>query len=418
MGKYQHIKQHWLLVFLYLFPSYCMAQVSEEWVRRYDGNSNTADAAFALVVNDRGNVSVTGRSAVDGFLNTDYATIKYDASGTDLWVRRYNGPFNDADMATAMVLDMDGNVYVTGESTSGINGAGNAFSNIATVKYNTAGEEQWVAIFDGTTHEQTRDRANDIGLDNLGNVYVAGSSGSAEEDPDNDYVTIKYDKNGVQQWVALFAGPGGEQNSSAHALALDAEGNVYITGQCAMEGFEPLDYATIKYNTDGVQQWVISYNGPGNAFDSAEDIGLDAQGNVYVTGRSRYSDFVDAGEDYATIKYVQSSNVTTSIEDQSTPEALASEALARFRTSHAPNPVITTTRIQYELPVESRVSLQVYDALGRRVATLVNTTQNAGVHYIDFDATGLQKGLYYYRIAVHAGEKSWVQTRKLVVAGK
>jgi uncharacterized delta-60 repeat protein len=357
MSKTQPSQQHWLLVLLFLLPSYCLAQVSEEWVRRFDGDPNTPDAAFALAVDTRGNVYVTGwstgsgtgndffardyatikydkhgrqqwvaryngpgsgfdgavavavdawgnvyvtgQSSVDEFFNTDYATIKYEASGKELWVRRYNGPFNNSDLASALVLDEEGNVYVTGESISGINDGGNTVSNFATVKYTPAGVEQWVAIFD----DSSRDRANAIGVDARGNVYVTGFSGGADEDPDNDYITLKYDKNGVQQWVARFVTPGTEQNSSANALALDSQGNVYVTGQCAMEDASPLDYATVKYSTHGVQQWVAGYDGPGNAFDGAQAIGLDALGNVYVTGVSRMLDLIGGYEDFATIKY-------------------------------------------------------------------------------------------------------------------
>jgi flagellar hook assembly protein FlgD len=95
---------------------------------------------------------------------------------------------------------------------------------------------------------------------------------------------------------------------------------------------------------------------------------------------------------------------------------MASGIPAHFGVSHAPNPVVTTVRMQFELPLEGHVSIQVYDALGREVVTLVNASRTAGVHYTDFDASRLQKGLYYYRITVTAGQKAWVQTRKMIVA--
>ena len=65
-----------------------------------------------------GNVYVTGESGGVGS-GLDYATLKYDPSGKLLWEKRYNGPGNHDDGATAMAVDAAGNVYVTGESRRG-----------------------------------------------------------------------------------------------------------------------------------------------------------------------------------------------------------------------------------------------------------------------------------------------------------
>jgi photosystem II stability/assembly factor-like uncharacterized protein len=76
-----------------------------------------------------------------------------------------------------------------------------------------------------------------------------------------------------------------------------------------------------------------------------------------------------------------------------------------------PNPFNPTTIIQYQLPVASTVSLKVYDALGREVATLVNERKNAGVHQVEFRATNLASGTYFYRL--QAGQ--FVETKKMIL---
>ncbi|MDZ7717560.1 MAG: T9SS type A sorting domain-containing protein [Balneolaceae bacterium] len=76
-----------------------------------------------------------------------------------------------------------------------------------------------------------------------------------------------------------------------------------------------------------------------------------------------------------------------------------------------PNPFNPTTVISYQLPVRSEVRLEVYDMLGRNVATLVNGQVSAGRHTINFDARNLSSGVYLYRLV--AG--SQIMTRKLTI---
>src|SRR5690625_4411415 len=63
-----------------------------------------------------------------------------------------------------------------------------------------------------------------------------------------------------------------------------------------------------------------------------------------------------------------------------------------------PNPFNPSTIIRYNLAAESDVQLDVFDTLGRRVATLVEGTKSAGAHTVNFDASGLNSGIYFYRL--------------------
>ncbi len=76
-----------------------------------------------------------------------------------------------------------------------------------------------------------------------------------------------------------------------------------------------------------------------------------------------------------------------------------------------PNPFNPTTTIRYSLAHRSQVTLAVFNALGERVATLVNEMQESGTHDARFDASGLASGVYFYRLL--AG--SYVETRQLVL---
>lgn len=77
-----------------------------------------------------------------------------------------------------------------------------------------------------------------------------------------------------------------------------------------------------------------------------------------------------------------------------------------------PNPFNPSTNINFSLPQTSKVTLNVYDMLGRKVATLLNNKQlNAANHSVKFDASALASGMYIYRI--EAG--SFTSTRKMML---
>jgi uncharacterized delta-60 repeat protein len=267
--------------------SLCYAQ---EWITIYDGPANGWDEAKAIAVDGSGNVYVTGRSLGSG-TDWDYATIKYNSSGDTVWVRRYNGPGNYTDDAEAIAVDGSGNVYVTGRSW----GSGSDY-DWATIKYNASGAEQWVRRYNGPYN--IIDEAYAIAVDGSGYVYVTGFS-VWQSSTSEDYTTIKYNSNGDTVWVRRYDGPPNNNTDEAFAIAVDGSGNVYVTGRSTGSGTSP-DYATIKYNSSGVQQWVSRYNGPYNAWDEARAIAVDGIGNVYVTG---YIWTSDTTRDFATIKY-------------------------------------------------------------------------------------------------------------------
>ena len=279
---------------------------NELWVERYQGpdNDNTGDRATALALDAARNVHVTGTSYGGGDTDNDYATIKYDSDNSDegpVWVRRYDGS-SGPDNATALFVDTDGNVYVTGTSYGGED----TDDDYATIKYDSDNSDEgpvWVRRYDGSSGP---DNATALFVDTDGNVYVTGTSYGGE-DTDDDYATIKYERddsdNGEAQEdrVVRYNGPGNGKDNAA-ALTVDAAGNVYVTGSSYGGEDTGEDYATVKYDNEGNLRWVARYDGPGNGRDNATALAVDDAGNVYVTGSS--ADDIEADEtSYATIKY-------------------------------------------------------------------------------------------------------------------
>lgn len=142
--------------------------------------------------------------------------------------------------------------------------------------------------------------SNDMVIDNSGNIYVTGVTYAGST---NDFCTIKYNSSGVQQWMVTFNGPE-NLGDQATSIAVDAQGNVYVTGTANIDYGNTVwtgDYCTIKYNSIGQQLWVKIYGGNTTGRDIPFKVAVDGAGNAVVTGQS----YIDAqrNDDIVTIKY-------------------------------------------------------------------------------------------------------------------
>ena len=266
----------------------------QQFANRFDGAGGLIDAGFAIFVDAvTGDSYITGYTYISAAADFNFITIKYNLAGAQQWATQYNGPDGNYDEARAIAVDGSGNVYVTGYSQTLVL----TNYNYSTVKYNSAGVQQWAQNYNGTGNDY--DRANAIALDPTGNVYVTGKSvgvGSTAEDA----FTIKYNNAGATQWTARYNGPSNGYDEGK-SIAVDATGNVYITGYSFTAGANN-DYMTIKYDAAGTQEWITKYNGTGNNSDQAASVAVDALGNVFVAGMSRGA---GSNEDFETIKYCQ-----------------------------------------------------------------------------------------------------------------
>jgi hypothetical protein len=270
----------------YLTLAYSASNGRILWTNRYSGPA-TNGAGTAIAVDSNGHVLVTGYSqgTSSGF---DYATIAYSNAGVPLWTNRYNGPGNSNDFPRAVAVDSSGNVFVTGNTTN--SGMGNDY---ATVAYSSAGAPLWTNCYNGPGNGD--DRATAIAVDSAGNVFVTGYSTNGTSG--YDYATIAYSGAGVPLWTNRYNGPG-NGNDHANSLTVDASGNVFVTGDSF--GGTDVDYATIAYTAAGVPLWTNRYSGPVYNGNSAKAVAVDGNGNVLVTGSSNGG---GTSSDFATVAY-------------------------------------------------------------------------------------------------------------------
>ena len=262
---------------------------TQEWVATFDGVESQEETAKAVAVDSDGNVYVAGQAAAN---SAGFLTVKYAKNGAEQWTAAYDGFY-----ARVIAVDGDGNVYVAGAGPNTMSGR-----DYVTIKYDAAGDEQWVQTYNGGI---TFNTVVAIGLyvdgdDGKVYVYVTGDSGPSSSP---DIATVKYDAaDGTEIWVERYGGPDGE-SASATAMAVDSSGNVHVSGRCigSVETSYDYDYATIKYDKDGVQQWARLHAGPVGNRDYAIAMGLDSLGNVAVSGYTFNTQ--NGNVDFLTIQY-------------------------------------------------------------------------------------------------------------------
>lgn len=338
-------------VFLYCFFLVALTFSSNAFAQTLDWanktTNTTSDHSYIqdVTADASGNVYAIGRfeSAidVDGDLVADMTNpsasndavflIKYNDSGVPQWyfpflvVGGASGP-NSTCYGESITTDQNGNIYVMGT----INGTNIDFDplgsssvvlssggtrDIFVAKYNPSGHCQWAFLLtDGGISNQ---QGYAIDVDDFGNLYITGAfRNTIDFDPGVGTSTLvgngssydgylaKYDTNGIYQWAFLI-GSAGSGSDYVQDVAVDSNGDVYITGTFDPNGgtidFDPLggggynltsenssvDFFIAKYNSSGNCQWAYSFGEPGaTTADYSYGIAVDPLNNIYITGRT------------------------------------------------------------------------------------------------------------------------------------
>jgi hypothetical protein len=133
----------------------------------------------------------------------------------------------------------------------------------------------------------------------------------------------------------------------------------------------------------------------------------DEASEIGTTASLEYVDADAAGTVYYKVKAVDFSGNNSDASDEIEVIATAMGELElplEFALSqNYPNPFNPSTHIQVSLRDAGRVTLEVYNALGQKITTLVNRDMVAGVHTVNFDGTGLSSGIYFYKVVIKTG---------------
>lgn len=248
----------------------------------------------------------------DAATNADIFVVKYDASGNVLWAKSAGG--SGADFAQGIAVDGSQNIIVTGYSNSpslafgNVTLVGSGGHDVFIAKYDAGGTDLWVKGAIGSGN----DFANAVAIDNNGNTTVTGYFNSSSltfggtvltNAGGSDLFLVRYDINGVLQWAKSA---GGSANDFSYSVAADRNGNTVIAGKFASvsvvfgsytvfnNGSGSSDFLVVKYDQTGAVQWAESAGGGDSEGTTMNSVTTDINGNVFVAGFFS-SDRVDFG---------------------------------------------------------------------------------------------------------------------------
>ncbi len=288
----------------------------------YLGGSGN-DLGLNLTVDVAGNTYVTGFTTAADFKvesplqqtsrgNSDAFVAKINAAGSAFIYSTYFGG-SGLDLGQDIAVDQAGNAYITGVTASAdfstrnpfqstIRGGGDAFI----AKLNATGTDLVYSTYFGGS---SNDSGSSIAVDDGGNIYLAGSTGSFDlttQSPlqpinrgEDDAFIAKINAAGTGLIYSTYLG--GSRSESAFSMAVDGIGNAYVTGVTTSSDFNTsnplqaanggmLDAFVAKINNDGSALSYSTYLG-GSGSDFGYGIAVDAAGNAYVTGSTSSTDF-------------------------------------------------------------------------------------------------------------------------------
>ena len=188
--------------------------------------------------------------------------------------RTWGGP--DRDGANGVAVAGDGSVYVTGETRSF--GAGSGDSDALLLKYNASGALLWQRTY-GTAADDLNsgmEAGNDVAVapDNSG-VLVVGNY------RDGNIFLAKFSPAGVLLWDLTW-GAEPEARESANAIAVAANGTIYVAGGTSSFGVGQTDAFLLSFTSGGILNWQRTWGGDG--FDVPRGVAVATDGSIYISG--------------------------------------------------------------------------------------------------------------------------------------
>lgn len=251
--------------------------------------------AFGGAMDSEGNCYVTGGTsgAYAGAFqggSSDIFITKFGSGGTELWSRQIGSL--EEEWGVGAATDGQGNVIVAAMTNGDLVGGSAGGEDIFVTKHNGDGTELWSRQYGTSEYDSPSGVVTDVG----GNIYITGYTGGVlggENMGQRDIFVTKMDPSGGELWTTQF---GSARDDKAKAIEIDDDGNLFITGY--MENVVGVDIVqepfASKLDDEGVVQWTTDIEG--GLYDQGNDIAVDGDGNIYITGIKGIIDLEGNGE--------------------------------------------------------------------------------------------------------------------------
>jgi hypothetical protein len=253
--------------------------------------------------------------------NSDAYVVKFNPNGGRLWATYYGGGKDDT--GDGIATDAASNVVITGGTAStnfpvtigAFQTLAAAFGDVFVVKLNPAGLQVWATYYGGNNN----DNGYAIATDAASNVVITGSvsstnfpvtAGAFQPAKGSgaftyDAFVVKFNSAGGQMWSTYY---GGSNDDQGYAIAVDATGNIIITGGSSSTDFPvtPTAFQTtsgafgdafvVKITPAGSRLWATYYGG--NDSDEGYGIATDAAQNIVINGNTTSTDLVTSAASF------------------------------------------------------------------------------------------------------------------------
>jgi hypothetical protein len=344
-----------------------------QWSRAIGGTS--VDIARSLIQTSDGSYIIAGYSRTSNVDN--FYIVKLNEQGSFQWNTAVGGPLDER--AYSIIQSSDGGFVLAGETLSF--SFGGAYQNMYIVKLDTTGTLQWTRVVGGSRS----DRAYDIIQAPDGGYIAAGHTASHFSQSANRVYIVKLNSAGE---FLMSKTVGGDWSESASSITQTTDGGF------ATAGFT-LSYGTTPSVPD---MYVLKFDSSGYTCDNSTPFGSQTStgGNSFTPNPIIFAPVTIITE--PTVIINSGGNVTSNCTVLGIENPHGGIPSSFELNQNYPNPFNPSTVISYSLPVNSDVTLKVFDILGKEVAVLFSGNQNAGEYNVEWNANEFSSGVYFYEL--------------------